>query len=307
VTIFVDGILDEPVAAFTDVSQDKTVTFRDRSKADDDNNGKIVKWEWDFDNSLDTDGDSDPKNDIDSTVQNPKFTYSRSGAYKASLMVTDSEGNEATVVRNIVVQEVDPNVRNPYANSVSSTDESTTATDGVNPYRDLIRSVPTKNQETGIITLAGEKAELKLNFNHLPTSSRRILIDRNIYCDADGDGVRNNDIDIEQTFTGREIVIEYLRSEMSTCDRVNRGVTDSPSSEMPIRIQVAVEANDGTIYTDQADIIFQGSSLLQASLRFDPMGNVPAFIYIGSLLLILLGSSVLVSKKEVRKNRKLKI
>jgi PKD repeat protein len=310
ITIFVDGSLDDPVAAFTEVTQDKTVKFRDRSRADTENSGRIVKYEWDFNGGLDSDGDGNPKNDADSTEPNPTHTYDVAGLYQVVLKIEDNEGNEATVTRNVSVLSIDPSKNNPYQGAVAAAGVVVEDEDG-NPigedrtaegfaFRDLVRSTPTKNPDTGIIQVSGEKARVTFNFAHLPANIRKIMIDRNIYFDTNsgsvtsqiGDGVRNNDVDIEQLTINPPITIEYTKEEFER----NNG----------IRVQIAVQDVNGKIYTDQADIQFAGSNL-KASVAFDPTENVPALIYLSSLIVVLLASSYIVRRRDTKSKTKLKI
>jgi len=74
-----------PVAAFTAdvVSGDAplTVQFTDQST------GNPTAWSWDFDND----------NTVDSTAQNPSYTYDAAGTYTVKLMVTDLAGSDSEV------------------------------------------------------------------------------------------------------------------------------------------------------------------------------------------------------------------
>ncbi|AKB27475.1 cell surface protein [Methanosarcina siciliae T4/M] len=75
----------EPVAAFTaDVTNGTvplTVNFTDKSTE------SPTSWAWDFDN----DGS------IDSTEQNPSYTYTSAGTYTVNLTVANAEGNDSEV------------------------------------------------------------------------------------------------------------------------------------------------------------------------------------------------------------------
>ena len=66
-----------PVAAFNAVVNELLVSFTDQSV---DPDGSVDAWQWAF-------GDGST-----SIEQNPEYTYSRSGTYTVSLLVTDSEG-----------------------------------------------------------------------------------------------------------------------------------------------------------------------------------------------------------------------
>ncbi len=85
-----------PVAAFSEVPADLTVTFTDESTDD----GTIVSWAWDF-------GDGNT-----STDQNPVHVYAAYGTYNVSLTVTDDLANTNTVAHDVLV--ADPNATGPF-------------------------------------------------------------------------------------------------------------------------------------------------------------------------------------------------
>ncbi len=60
----------------------------------DSSEGSPVDWEWDFDNN----------SVIDSTFQNPLYSYSSSGSYTVTLIASDSDGS-GTISQNIVIHE----------------------------------------------------------------------------------------------------------------------------------------------------------------------------------------------------------
>ena len=71
------------------------VSFKDNST------GNITSWAWDFDN----DGV------VDSTEQNPTYTYTSAGNYTVKLVVTDSEGSYEKIKTNYII------VSNPVIDS----------------------------------------------------------------------------------------------------------------------------------------------------------------------------------------------
>ncbi|WP_226990689.1 PKD domain-containing protein [Methanosarcina acetivorans] len=83
----------EPVAAFTaDVTSGTaplTVNFTDQST------GSPTAWAWDFDN----DGN------VDSTEQNPSYTYNDAGSYTVNLTVTNAEGSNSEVKTEYITVE----------------------------------------------------------------------------------------------------------------------------------------------------------------------------------------------------------
>lgn len=79
-----------PTADFTYSISGKTVTFSDNST---DSDGTIASWQWDFD------GDGI----VDSTEQNPSYTYASYGTYNVTLTVTDNDGATASVTKQITL------------------------------------------------------------------------------------------------------------------------------------------------------------------------------------------------------------
>lgn len=77
-----------PVADFGFSGNGLSVKFADKST---DADGKIVKWDWDFDNGYDAD------------IANPKLNYRGPGIFYVRLTVTDDDGATATKTRRIKV------------------------------------------------------------------------------------------------------------------------------------------------------------------------------------------------------------
>ena len=87
-----------PVAGFSytpaSVSTTDTIVFKDRST---DTDGQVVAWAWDF-------GDG-----AESDVQDPQHSYSHSGMYTVSLVVTDDDGNTSpAATQGITVADAAP-------------------------------------------------------------------------------------------------------------------------------------------------------------------------------------------------------
>ncbi len=98
VTIYIESMAEPPRADFSSEQASGTtkVTFTDKSTADVVNKLTIEKWSWDFDVNFDSNSDGKKDNDIDSTVQNPVFTYADYGIFRAKLTVTDSDGQTSS-------------------------------------------------------------------------------------------------------------------------------------------------------------------------------------------------------------------
>ncbi len=87
------AVLNRPPTAAFDVEPDEPhfledVQFTDTSE---DSDGEIVSWHWDF-------GDG-----TGSTDQNPKHRYDEPGTYRVQLTVTDDDGAQATMARDLEV------------------------------------------------------------------------------------------------------------------------------------------------------------------------------------------------------------
>jgi len=110
-----------------------TVSFQDQSLHP---CGTIASWQWSFHN----DGR------IDSTNQNPSFTYTSAGDYSVRLTVTDQHGFAATVVQTNLVSVLGPNIIElvPLELSILS----------AGPYGNLVVSYAVTN--TGTISLSGK-------------------------------------------------------------------------------------------------------------------------------------------------------
>ena len=76
------------------------VSFTDASTSSD-----AITWEWDFDTSTDSDSDGTPDNDVNSTLSNPSHTYAVTGTFTVRLTVSETDGDVATVEKQVTVIE----------------------------------------------------------------------------------------------------------------------------------------------------------------------------------------------------------
>ncbi len=110
VKIYVDAQAEPPVASFTSQQQSgaKTVKFTNTSTADEAAGAAIKKYSWDFDVSLDSNGDGKKDNDIDSGESNPTYTYPNYGIYRAKLTVEDNQGQVRSITNFVNVKPAVP-------------------------------------------------------------------------------------------------------------------------------------------------------------------------------------------------------
>jgi PKD repeat protein len=117
-----------PTAAFsanvTSGMAPLTVAFMDESTGD-----AINAWAWDFDND----------NDVDSTEQNPVYTYATAGIYSVKLTVTNASGSDVELKTNYITVTAEP--------TAPTAAFSATPTTGVAPlavtFTDASTGVPT--------------------------------------------------------------------------------------------------------------------------------------------------------------------
>ncbi len=132
-TIYVTSNSDAPQAAFLIEVAGKTVTFTDNTTFDSKNGSVYSGIYWDFDTSLDSNGDGVKDNDVEEKdKQNPSHTYPALGAYNVKMTVVDNTGQSDSVTNTVnVMQTLDPVAS--FTSSVSDktanfTDKSTTDT-----------------------------------------------------------------------------------------------------------------------------------------------------------------------------------
>jgi PKD repeat protein len=167
-----------PTAAFTYSVKEKTVSFQNNSTVDTAHNVDVRAYSWDLDLNADTDGDSDPENDKDSTLKNPTIEYDDYGSYDVKMTIEDSYGKLDTVTQTIEVP-------NP-----------------IQPVTALLSSVPQANSLSQIL-LDKDGSSVTFYFSASGGSdSYSYTLDKNIFYDTDGDGVRDNDSDYSASSSG---------------------------------------------------------------------------------------------------------
>lgn len=167
-----------PTANFTYEVNDKTVTFKNTSTVDTAHAVDVRSYSWDLNLAADSDGDTDPENDVDSTQKNPTMTYSDFGNYDVRLILTDSYGKTATTTQTISV-----------GNAIA-------------PLTALLTSVPQANSLDQIL-LSADGSNVTFYFSATGGSDKYTYsIDKNIFYDTNGDGVRDNDVDYTTTSSG---------------------------------------------------------------------------------------------------------
>lgn len=233
-----------PSAAFTYTVNDKTVSFVNNSTVDTEHNVDVRSYSWDLDLATDSNGDTDKENDEDSTVKNPTQEYADYGSYDVTMTIEDSYGKTDSVTQTVVVP-------NP-----------------VQPVTALLTSVPQANSLSQIL-LSQDGSNVTFYFNATGGSeSYTYTIDKNIFYDTDGDGVRDNDVDYSTTQSGTWKT-PFYKSYGQVVTKLT--ATDSTTGEKDVAtLQVVFEGSLGganllNATPSQLFLLF-GSALLTAIL-----------------------------------------
>jgi PKD repeat protein len=290
------------------------VNFYDASTADRTNGATLTKWKWDFDVSKEYNCSSAPENcdgntsnDIDSTQQNPIFTYPTAGTVRVKLTVEDSDGNTAENLSNpfspgqtgtaggVGAPTPDSDVLKADLSAVAagvtmrSTPIAGCTPATANECRTKIIEIPTQATSP-----QDEQAEAKVSFlfNGSRGDIQSYSIDKNIYCDSNGDGNTENDVDNADNVSGGcEIAGTGVPTESCfTTTYKSHAKTSSPKGNGNATARLTVKDADGRIKTDQVNVAFRGTITDDEILtRYDCDGNPYALL--GGSFLTRLGST----------------
>lgn len=212
-------LANPPTAAFTyEVKGDKVV-FKNNSTGDPKAGTIVDDFAWDFDTAsnlqnVDSDGDGFKDNDKDSTEKNPTYKYSAPGIYRVKLLVTDNQGNIDDVINevNFALPTADNVGAGTIADGTSggtgtATNTGATTTTGTGTaspqiaLKAVLIATPAPSAD-GIVHLTGDNQSIKFDFTKSLGPITYYIIDKNIYFDTNGDGVKNNDEDFKTSLPG---------------------------------------------------------------------------------------------------------
>lgn len=214
VTIFVDAKSGPPTAAFTSRQlTGKKIQFTNNSTADAANGANLKSSAWDFDVNSDANGDGIKDNDIQSPDANPVFEYPDYAIYRAKLTVTDDQGNSNNV-SNFV------NVKAPAAVQTQQTAAA--------PLDARLITTPAPNVADGRVHLQGDSEEVTLDFSTSTGNIASYVIDKNVYFDSNGNGIKDDDEDYKTDKPG-SWATQFFRSYGAT--RVRLTVVDAKGNK----------------------------------------------------------------------------
>ena len=186
VRVFVDSKAQPPVAAFqySSIEGSNEVEFINNSTVDEDNSAKISRYTWDFDINSDSNGDGITNNDEDSNKKSPSHEYPITGTYEVLLTIVDNLGGVDDVVQQV----------NTAGGEITTPETNLEA---------ILITTPAPDEEDENIYLEGDSGSVIFDFIQSEGEIAYYIIDKNIYFDTDGDGVKNNDEDFKTALPGR--------------------------------------------------------------------------------------------------------
>ncbi|MFT7184355.1 MAG: PKD repeat protein [Oceanicoccus sp.] len=107
IVIYVDTIADAPDARFLADIDGTTVSFTNNSDLDEENGAEVQGLYWDFDLSVDSDGNGETDDDFDSFEEDPSYTYEELGVYQVLMTIVDTTGQTDSVTQDINVIDTD--------------------------------------------------------------------------------------------------------------------------------------------------------------------------------------------------------
>ncbi|MBD3360293.1 PKD domain-containing protein [Candidatus Peregrinibacteria bacterium] len=182
---------DPPTAAFTYDIVNGQVQFNNNSTADTDRGAVITEYEWDFDTSVDSDGDGTPDNDTDSVEEEPIHDYPSVNIYQAKLTVIDNLGSSDEVINPVDITSLAPG---PVTEPGLAPEQET----GLS----AVLKIDPAPRSDGIVYLQGESGSATLDFSDSTGPIAYYVLDKNIYYDTDGNGIKNDDQDFKTSLPG---------------------------------------------------------------------------------------------------------
>lgn len=174
----------------------------------------LVSYQWDLDVSDDSDGNGQPDDDTDATTAQVRHTYPSPKTYQIKLTVIDSEGAQDEVIRSVLLM----------SGGLQQAIEA------------RLTASPVPNVTDNKIHLSGEDGTVTFNFQESVGEITRYVLDKNIYYDTNGNGIRNDDEDMSATSPGTWSNVTYEKSwgriisQLTVYDRT--GLSDSVTIEI---------------------------------------------------------------------------
>ncbi|MFA5829430.1 MAG: PKD domain-containing protein [Candidatus Gracilibacteria bacterium] len=267
VMMYVDAKTAPPVAAFTSQQLDgKKIQFTNNSTADAVNGANLAKYSWDFNLAVDANGDGIKDNDLDSTEQAPTYEYPDYGVFRAKLVVADDQGNQASVINFVNIkapvlvvtktQQVTQQIVKPVP-VVTPIQQPTQPTQTLQKLEARLTSAPAPSVTDNRIHLQGDSGTVIFNFSDSRGPIKSYIIDKNIYYDSNGNGIKDDDEDYKTTAPGTWTT-QFFKSYGQ--DSVKLTVVDDKGTKSSVIKDIVFDVPNAPIKSQLGVDIFAGTN-----------------------------------------------
>ena len=241
--IIVEAVTENPESAFLFIKSGNKIIFINNSTVDSQLDVASLRYAWDFDTEVDTDGNGIEDDDIDSAQVNPSHVYDLvvERDVEVKLVVTDEMGQSDEVVRKVISTK-----KEEFGALGATVVKKLRAVLDADPMPDELDKKVYLKQTEGELTFVMKKSTGKIKEYHL---------DLNIYKDSDEDGVADNDIDnsLHESLDNGALFTHKYEEDAGK-----------------IRAQLTIEDFQGKTDSTYIDIILNESGMSPFESTFDP-------------------------------------
>jgi len=179
--IIVEPITEDPEAAFLFLKSGTKITFINNSSVDSRLEVRDLLYKWDFDLSIDSDGNGIKDDDVDSALVNPTKVYDGDKDVQVKLSIGDIATKTDSVIRTVEF------IEKPDIGPLGGTTALRLRAD--------LKTDPEADPIDKKVYLKAPAGEVTFKMRGSVGRIMRYKFDANIYEDSDDDGVEDNDLD----------------------------------------------------------------------------------------------------------------
>lgn len=246
-----------PQAAFIyQIAPDDTtglrVLFDGTTSIADTQDTSITSYTWDFDLSEDKNGNGNSEDDQDATGESVAQTYEKYGNYRVKLTVKDSEGKTGDITRTL---------------TLSKPEEKLDA---------RLITTPSTLVSDGKIHVSGEVGKVSFDFSTSIGPIVKYALDKNVYYDTNGNGIKTDDEDLSATSAGRWDSIEFRKEWGRIISKLT--VYDKEGKSDDVSVEIVFDESTGS--TDISGVATKNGliAILAVMLIFGILGVTLSFL-----------------------------